>query len=459
MLYSDSALEQLRICLTNNGYPFEMNQLDEKIVRLNVKISDYIIPAWFLVDKQIFGFDMINGGSKTCSSIEDFNKYFTTYIHINVDFIPKAKLIADAFEKDLGVNSVYDTFSGNKEEGYVAKFRILSNPGQYFLVSQDTTLYVARLVTYSEDGSRFKVLKEYKYDLDDVGNVTNIPTIHSYLAKLTELYGESDTVDIDRVGINSFVFNIEGLSIKADVVFSYTEISYDIKSINGVEFNQFITPEDPYELQALYLECHDAYEAKLIDVEEEQSSNGVEEEQSSEEEQLPNEEQETEEQGIEEQLPSEEQIVDDEQLAEEVPAEEEIPVEEEPQVEETISDNDGTNQVTSEDSSFGETSEQQETNLEEEQTLESNDFSVKKVISSDNKDAGLQFVVDGSIYFINAETAVNLGVPLARFSEIVGTKEKHGVVMTTDEIDLHTFSKDVSSDAEQCKKLIFRIFE
>ena len=458
MLYSDSALEQLRTCLTNNGYPFEMNQLDEKIVRLNVKVSDYIIPAWFLVDKQIFGFDMVNGGSKTCSSIEDFNKYFTTYIHINVDFIPKAKLIADAFEKDLGVNSVYDTFSGNKEEGYVAKFRILSTPGQYFLVSQDTTLYVARLVTYSEDGSRFKVLKEYKYDLDDVGNVTNIPTIHSYLAKLTELYGESDTVDIDRVGINSFVFNIEGLSIKADVVFSYTEISYDIKSVNGVEFNQFITPEDPYELQALYLECHDAYEAKLIDVEEEQSSNGVEE-QGSEEEQLPNEEQETEEQGIEEQLPSEEQIADDEQLAEEVPAEEETPVKEEPQVEETVSDNEDTSQVTSEDSSFDETSEQQETNLEEGQTLESNDFSVKKVIGSDNKDAGLQFVVDDSIYFINAETAVNLGVPLARFSEIEGTKEKHGVVMTTDEIDLHTFSKDVSSDVEQCKKLIFRIFE
>lgn len=458
MLYSDSALEQLRTCLTNNGYPFEMNQLDEKIVRLNVKISDYIIPAWFLVDKQIFGFDMVNGGSKTCSSIEDFNKYFTTYIHINVDFIPKAKLIADAFEKDLGVNSVYDTFSGNKEEGYVAKFRILSIPGQYFLVSQDTTLYVARLVTYSEDGSRFKVLKEYKYDLDDVGNVTNIPTIHSYLTKLTELYGESDTVDIDRVGINSFVFNIEGLSIKADVVFSYTEISYDIKSVNGVEFNQFITPEDPYELQALYLECHDAYEAKLIDVEEEPENNGVEDEQGLEEEQLPAEEQETEESGAEEQE-TEEQLPNKEQLAEEIPTEEEIPVEREPQIEETALDNEDIGQVTSEDSSFDETSEQQEMNLEEEQTLESNDFSVKKVIGSDNKDAGLQFVVDGSIYFINAETAVNLGVPLARFSEIVGTKEKHGVVMTTDEIDLHTFSKDVSSDAEQCKKLIFRIFE
>lgn len=459
MLYSDSALEQLRTCLTNNGYPFEMNQLDEKIVRLNVKVSDYIIPAWFLVDKQIFGFDMINGGSKTCSSIEDFNKYFTTYIHINVDFIPKAKLIADAFEKDLGVNSVYDTFSGNKEEGYVAKFRILSTPGQYFLVSQDTTLYVARLVTYSEDGSRFKVLKEYKYDLDDVGNVTNIPTIHSYLAKLTELYGESDTVDIDRVGINSFIFNIEGLSIKADVVFSYTEISYDIKSVNGVEFNQFITPEDPYELQALYLECHDAYEAKLIDVEEKPENNGVEDEQGLEDEQLPAEEQETAERETEEQLLSEEQIADDEQLAEEIPAKEEIPVEEEPQFEETALDNEGTSQVTSEDSSFDETSEQQETNLEEEQTLESNDFSVKKVIGSDSKDAGLQFVVDDSIYFINAETAVNLGVPLARFSEVVGTKEKHGVVMTTDEIDLHTFSKDVSSDVEKCKKLIFRIFE
>ena len=194
------------------------------------------------------------------------------------------------------------------------------------------------------------------------------------------------------------------------------------------------------------------------DVEEEPVSNGVEDEQGLEDEQSLDEVQETEKQGAEEQE-TEEQLPNEEQLAEEVPTEEEIPVEREPQIEETALDNEDIGQVTSEDSSFDETSEQQEMNLEEEQTLESNDFSVKKVIGSDNKDAGLQFVVDGSIYFINAETAVNLGVPLARFSEIVGTKEKHGVVMTTDEIDLHTFSKDVSSDAEQCKKLIFRIFE
>lgn len=446
MLYSDTALEQLRTSLTNMGYPFETNQLDEKTVRLNVKVSDYVIPVWFLVDKQIFGFDMINGGSKTCSTIEEFTKYFSTYIFIYVNFIPKAKIIADAFEKDIDINTVYDNFSGNKEEGYTAKFRVLSTPGQFVLICKDSSLYSARLVTFTEDGSRVRVLTEYKYDLDDVNNITHVPTIYSYLAKLTELYGENDAVNIDRVGIETFEFTIEDLHITADVLFSYTKISYLIKDINGVVFDEVVEINNPYELQDLYLKCHDSYEAKSLD------------EDDSEPEQVDEENQESE---FSEQ--NDVDSVDDSETESSTENTESIN-----ENSETIASEEGseTEQVEPENSeeddleaSTEESSEvEPNTDPEEDKILESTNFSVKKVIGEEN-DLGLQFIVDDKIYFIDAEAAAGHGVPLDRFSEVVGTTEKHGVVMTADEIALRTFSKNVSSDVKKCEELIFRIFE
>ena len=442
MLYSDTALEQLRTSLTNMGYPFETNQLDEKTVRLNVKVTDYIIPVWFLVDKQIFGFDMINGGSKTCSTIEEFTKYFSTYIFIYVNFIPKAKIVADAFEKDININTVYDNFSGNKEEGYTAKFRVLSTPGQFVLICKDNSLYSARLVTYTEDGSRIRVLTEYKYDLDDVNNITHVPTIYSYLAKLTELYGENDSVNIDRVGIETFEFTIEDLHITADVLFAYTKISYLIKDINGVVFDEVVEINNPYELQDLYLKCHDSYEAKSLDEDDSEPEQTTEESQESElsEQNDIDSIEDSETESIESANEASEAIVlegDNEPEQDESNDSEENDLEASPEENSEVVPN---------------------TNPEEDKILESNNFSVKKVIGEEN-DLGLQFIVDNKIYFIDAEAAAGHGVPLDRFSEVVGTTEKHGVVMTADEIASRTFSKNVSSDVKKCEELIFRIFE
>ena len=465
MLYSDTALEQLRTSLTNMSYPFETNQLDEKTVRLNVKVSDYVIPVWFLVDKQIFGFDMINGGSKTCSTIEEFTKYFSTYIFIYVNFIPKAKIIADAFEKDIDINTVYDNFSGNKEEGYTAKFRVLSTPGQFVLICKDSSLYSARLVTFTEDGSRVRVLTEYKYDLDDVNNITHVPTIYSYLAKLTELYGENDAVNIDRVGVETFEFTIEDLHITADVLFAYTKISYLIKDINGVVFDEVVEINNPYELQDLYLKCHDSYEAKSLD-EDDSEPEQIDEENQESDSSEQNDVDFVDDSEIESFIEGTEPVNEDSEItvSEEDSETEQVELE---NSEAIVSEEDSeTEQVESESSeeddleaSTEESSEvEPNTDPEEDKILESTNFSVKKVIGEEN-DLGLQFIVDDKIYFIDAEAAAGHGVPLDRFSEVVGTAEKHGVVMTADEIALRTFSKNVSSDVKKCEELIFRIFE
>lgn len=446
MLYSDTALEQFRTSLTNMGYSFETNQLDEKTVRLNVKVTDYTIPVWFLVDKQIFGFDMINGGSKTCSTIEEFTKYFSTYIFIYVNFIPKAKIVADAFEKDININTVYDNFSGNKEEGYTAKFRVLSTPGQFVLICKDSSLYSARLVTYTEDGSRVRVLTEYKYDLDDVNNITHVPTIYSYLAKLTELYGENDSVNIDRVGIETFEFTIEDLHITADVLFAYTKISYLIKDVNGVVFDEVVEINNPYELQDLYLKCHDSYEAKSLDEDASEPEQTIEESQESELSEQ-NDADSMDDSETESFIGSTESANEDSEA---------IALEENSEPEQDESNN--SEEIDLEASTEENSEVEPNTDSEEDKILESNNFSVKKVIGEEN-DLGLQFIVDNKIYFIDAEAAAEHGVPLDRFSEVVGTTEKHGVVMTADEIASCTFSKNVSSDVKKCEELIFRIFE
>lgn len=466
MLYSDSALEQLRTFLNNHGYPYETNQLDEKTVRLNAKIGDYTIPVWFLVDKQIFGFDMINGGSKPYTTIDDFGKYFTTYVYIYTNFIPKAKLIADKFEQDIKINSVYDIFSGNKEEGYTAKFRVLSHPNRVILVSEEDTIYTARLVEYVEDGTKHKLITEYKYELDDVGNVSNIPTIYSYYAELGRLYGDSDTIDIDRIGFSTFVFHIEGMDIKADVLFSYKRVFYSIQEINGVAVDEEVDLDDPYRLQDLYLKCSDLYELNSIDVDVASEETQQETTEASEDESVeasdstaeaePAEEVETPEDTLQE--VSEESSEDTLQEGSENTEQED---EAEPTDDDEASEGDE-QEVTDETNDSEEETSESETSVyedKEDSSLETGNFSVKKVLGLTSEDYGLQFIDGETIYFVNAQVATQLGVPLDRFSEVVATQEKHGVVMTTDEISMHTFSKNVSSDEDTCKKLIFRIFE
>lgn len=460
MLYSDSALEQLRGFLNSHGYPYETNQLDEKTVRLNAKIGDYVIPVWFLVDKQIFGFDMINGGSKTYPSINEFEKYFTTYTYIYTNFIPKAKLVADKFEQDIKINSVYDIFSGNKEEGYTAKFRVLSHPNRAILVDEEDTIYTAKLVEYVEDGTKFKLITEYKYELDDVGNVSNVPTIYSYYAELGNLYGDSDTIDIDRIGFSTFVFHIEGMDIKADVLFSYKRIFYSIQEINGVAVDEEVDLDDPYRLQDLYLKCSDLYELNSIDVDVASEETQQESTEATENDFIEESNSTVEVEATEKVENSEEpenlEETETEQETIETAEETETSESEEQSVQDTDFEDENITNDSEDETSESETSANED---KEDSSLETGNFSVKKVLGLKSEDYGLQFIDGETIYFVDAQVATQLGVPLDRFSEVVSTVEKHGVVMTADEISMHTFSKNVSSDEDVCKKLIFRIFE
>ena len=67
MLYAESALEQLRGSFNKLGLDYNTSRLDERLVELNVAKHNVEVKVWFDVDKQIFGFDMLQGGCKTYS--------------------------------------------------------------------------------------------------------------------------------------------------------------------------------------------------------------------------------------------------------------------------------------------------------------------------------------------------------------------------------------------------------
>ena len=392
---------------------------------------------------------MLNGGCKTYEDFGEFEGFLTTYLKIYTDFIPSAKVVADAFEATQGVNSVYDNFSGNKQTGYTARFMVLGKSDFDVLVSKETDCYVAKLVQYIEDGSRYKVLSEYKYEVDEVRNVSLIPTIHSYMNELSRRYSESDTVDINRNDINAFEFIIEGLSIVATVDFMYKQISYNIATVGGFEFNKTWTPDtldEAYNLSALYLFCKDFYDDSVAENDSDDSEDSYvnTSEQSSEVEETHNveytEEQESEQMQTVEDDGFDSDFGDETNL---VPQSSEI--EHEQEVKQNIdTKSDYPAQIDS--SVDGNNSE-----------IEEDDFSIK-TFKNNGVVISVQFTTSDSIYNISADKCSDLGLPLERITDEVKVIKKHGMLMTEDEVKLHTFAKDITNNDEKCQEIVSKLF-
>ena len=142
MIYTDSALQSFRESFDRAKLNYDIAQVDERLVRFVIHQDDFSIVSWFDADKQIFGFDMLNGGCKTYEDFGEFEGFLTTYLKIYTDFIPSAKVVADTFEATQGIDSVYDNFSGNKQTGYTTDLRFLETD-LGVLVSKETDGYVA----------------------------------------------------------------------------------------------------------------------------------------------------------------------------------------------------------------------------------------------------------------------------------------------------------------------------
>lgn len=167
VIYTDEASTLLTDWLNSRGYEYTQSKLNSDCVEYDVQINNTYIKVWFDSTKQIYGFDRLHGGAKT-GSFEVVTKQFEDYVEINSVLIPEAKVVADTYEKKLGIKSVFDTFVGRSDTGFTVKFRDVTNKIRGIRVkpSPDKEYYHACYVEYSDDKS-YSVIDETRYTFVD----------------------------------------------------------------------------------------------------------------------------------------------------------------------------------------------------------------------------------------------------------------------------------------------------
>lgn len=258
-MYVDEALALLRRCASELGYSCEETSITESRVDCTYSFNNVNIKVWYAKDKGYFGFFMLQGGQKTYGNIEDFKEKVHLYMGINAVLIPTAKVVADKFEKTLGVNSVYRNFKGSRENGFICYFSILNNENSGISVtSVDDDHYLAQYVIADEEGSHIKAKK--LYFVDDAGNVYAQLTIDDYISVLYERYANSETINIRRYEECSFEFDITGVlhintSVEIDGGTKFVYVVHSVIDKSGTELIEDgdvrVDFEDIYSIETL----------------------------------------------------------------------------------------------------------------------------------------------------------------------------------------------------------------
>lgn len=223
------------------------NEMNFNVVKGNVTIKVY-----YDVSSNVFGFHMLQGGVKNYPDFNQFIGMFKVYVYINTVFVPRAKIVADMFEKSIGVNTVYQTFSGNVKDGFVAIFKVLGR-GETVVVKEFKGYFTASFVNKDEEGNE-DILSTYKYILGENNVFTQALTIDVYIDALYAKYGESDAFDISRVSDNEFTIEADGINFTyvTEVLEEQNTIKYTVVKCNDDFVDQYDVVLDDYmDLEAL----------------------------------------------------------------------------------------------------------------------------------------------------------------------------------------------------------------
>lgn len=417
MYYSDNVLSLFRENLNN----VEIVESSNKMVKATTVVNNIAFSLWFDCDKQLFGFDMLQGGIKSYQSFEDFISNLNTYIFINTYFIPTAKLIADVFEQVLQVNTVYSSFEGNKNGGFSAIFAVLGESNKQVIIKNvKDNIFEASYLEYTDDKSRRKSLLQYDYKVDKAGNAVLVPTIDYYTTQIFAKYGKSETVEIRRTGISEFRFSYnDGLSILVSIVITDDlKISYIVKEVlyNNVSLDYDgdlpIILDDAFDLNELYNNF-----SFLIPSEEN----------------TPDEEPES---GVE---PISEEESEDEDDSDE------------------LSDDDLDEPDDSEDL---EDFEEDEDDADEE--VESvplvDDFKLVTVKDKCDVIKSVRFIFSDKYYDIDISRALELHIPVHLIVESDKEDVIRGMLITSRELKTRIFAKNITEDDVLCNELVNKLF-
>ena len=469
MLHTDSAYAMLSEALQAQEIDIESNEINEREVNATASANGVDITVWFDADSQQFGFNMLTGGSKKYDNLDDFVKYFKTYFDISTELVPKAKVISNVCEEELGITTIYESFKGNKSSGYYVVFRVLSDDKRELRITQDKSnknLYKAEVILYNEGKTQKKVEHEFLYEMDDEANIRELVTLDSYITGLGR-YEEDNNLEIRRIGTYEFVityFDRDNLHfiIKLDS----GKVIYYVKEYNDKEFKPSleITLKDATDLYGLrdlvskrVEKKEDKKDISTVDTlldEAGEVLHGIDEVSVSEGEL-----------GAIGEIANSNMDIADELMKEAIQDTEENSAIDEIESEETLNDGETKTEVNEEeikvDTEELEMSNQEnkEEEIISEVSIDTNDISVEyvKLIKTDGRITGVLFITKDVLYKISKDVALEL-LPINAIEEYTDSTHSKGIAITDEEKSRKKFAKDVSYDKEFCEKLVVALF-
>lgn len=514
-MHIDEALAGIRKCASELGYSCKEETISESRINCVYSLNNVNINVWYSGKDNFFGFDMIQGGQKTYGSIDDFKKYIALYMNINAVTVPTAKVIADEFEKEIGVQSVYQNFKGNQDTGFTCWFSILNKDNSGIKIKEvKENLYLAQYIVQDEMGGHVELEKTYV--VDDVGNVYVQVTIKDYIEALYERYSNSDSVNIRRYGEYDFEFDIDNkIHINASVevvdilnalkeasgVSESSKFYYKVHSavtINGKELVEGedvdVKLDDVFDLSSLadyFLNSSGDKENSSDDndfeydddddtFEDEEPSNTFEQKESisgmqdiidEKKPKLSGLDDLIEDEGFEDDLEEDFKAEEDEDFEEDSDdgLEEDFEAEEDEDSDDDFKkDSDEgveTEEELKEDSSkqediksVSEINEIKEETLEDSKQVQPSLIEIKMILDTNETKIGVRFSYSDKIYDMSLDAAKEAGLPINLIQSSVKKEKIRGMLITDEEFSRRIFAEDVSEDKNMCKKLVNDFF-
>lgn len=383
--------------------------------------------VWYDITKQLYGFNLLQGGYKTCDTPESLVEVFGNYIKYNT-FLARAGVIARRFEIDAGVNLVYESFIGT-DSVYKSKYRVLDSKDYddsdslEVVISLEDITYTAKLIR--DVDSKKKVVRSYDYHLDDDGEtVFKLFNADVFVENLFSREYKGQLVRNDKL---NFTYTLGEDSIDFDIVIDTLEsrawigISSPVK-LDRMEFKD-------YDLD-FYLEF--AVEQKIkqdttVDID-----------------------------GVEVTYDEEATNVSEMEL---IAIEEDITEVSDTEEQEPVSKDDSSNGV-SEEQVIEETVEDTTDNIEKSTSGVKVDY-VYRVYDTNNKLQKLYFRGDDlvSISVDVAETYLSRGILSTLGMKEVMKVNKFGLCLTQIESTLKCLANDISNNDSLCEKYFDALFE
>lgn len=469
MYNSNEALKALTDVLANIVEVQVDSVTDDKVSLYGVR-GKITFGIFFDTQKQLFGFNLLTGGVKTFKTIEQFVAMFDTYAYINVVFIPKAKVVADTFEKDLSLNSVYKTFVGNKNIGFSAIFQVLGADTQLIVTEcKEENLFKADYVQPTTGGEKTVIIERYyTLSVEDDGTMEcyrklEVSEILDTLMKKS--WEDADKfLDFKILG-NMFEVTMKDFSYRMKVeATTESEVMFKLIAVNGAAVDSYcMRPEDWQDLSSISDSTISLYES-MIKPEKETVEDPAEEESVSEEVANEGTEEVAEESAEELAEEGTEEVTEgfEEEVAEESTEEQADEADEE--VGEEVSE-EPTEEEVSEESGVAETEEQEETAEAEEviepvseETFKEDEMSDLRLCLAykDGECQGVLASLDNELILFDLDIVNSSCLYLDRVTESEELENKAGVAMYPSERSHKKFAR--RGTAEDLDSVISTLF-